>query len=187
MQQQYFLIGAVVAGLVLLALAGWFLFRRHRTRELTKRFGSEYEHTVAELGKRTEAEKQLEARAKRVEKLNIHPLPAGERDRFLELWRKAQGQFVDNPLTAVAEADRLVMQVMQARGYPMTDFEQRAADISVDHGPLVENYRSAHATAVNAEGGTASTEDLRQAMVHYRDMFEDLLQVSEREPEPVAG
>jgi hypothetical protein len=184
MNQSILVIGAVVVGVVVLAFIVWSLLRQRRTQSLAKHFGPASDHTVAALGKRTEAEKELEARARRVEKLHIHALPVPERDRFLELWRTAQAHFVDSPLTAVAEADRLVAEVMRARGYPMADFEQRAADISVDHPQLVEHYRLAHAAAVDAEGDKADTEALRQALVRYRALFEELLAVPEAELEP---
>jgi len=123
-----------------------------------------------------------------VENLDIRDLTTAERDRYAGLWHVAQERFVDSPQMAVAEADQLVAEVMRQRGYPMTDFEQRAADISVAHPHLVTNYRAAHAIAVNSAGQKASTEDLRQAMVHYRALFEELLGtgVKEKEAELVA-
>jgi len=182
MNQNYLVIGLVVGAVAVVALMIWSLFRQRRTRSLASRFGPEYDHTVAALGKRAPAEKELAARAARVEKLSIHPLTAPERERFLELWQTTQTHFVDSPLTAVVEADGLVAEVMRTRGYPVSDFEQRAADVSVDHPALVDNYRRAHAAAVNAEGGKLGTEELRQALVHFRALFEDLLQVAEPEP-----
>ena len=182
MNQSTLVMGVVVAVVLLLALVVWSLLRQRRTRDLSHRFGPEYDRTVAAVGKRTEAEKELEARARRVETLNIHPLPSAERERFLELWWKAQSHFVDSPLTAVAEADQLVAEVMRARGYPVADFEQAAADVSVDHPQLVESYRIAHTTAVNADRGKMGTEELRQALVHYRSLFEELLRPLDLEP-----
>jgi hypothetical protein len=186
MQQNYAALTAVIVGLIIAALALWLVLRNRRRKHLSSRFGPEYDHTVAELGK-GRAERELEARTKRVEKLTIHPLPAAERDRFLDLWRRAQALFVDSPLTAVAEADRLIGEVMRARGYPVSDFERRAADVSVDHPRVVANYREAHAIALNADKGQAGTEELRQAMVHYRALFEELLEAHEREPEPAVA
>ncbi|HJR50247.1 MAG TPA: hypothetical protein VJ794_04020, partial [Gemmatimonadales bacterium] len=124
------------------------------------------------------------ARAERVESLHTRPLAPADRDRFQELWRTAQAHFVDSPLTAVVEADQLVGEVMRSRGYPVADFEQRAADLSVDHPLVVDNYRRGHALAAGAQGGKAGTEDLRQAMVYYRALFEELLQVRTAEHEP---
>jgi hypothetical protein len=183
-------LGVIVLGLVAVALVIGLLARDRRHKELKQRFGPEYDRAVAEIGTRSAAEKQLDARAKRVEKLHIHPLPPGERERFQELWRTAQSHFVDSPRTAVAEADELVAQVMRARGYPVGDFEQRAADVSVDHPVVVENYRRAHAIAVGAQNGTATTDDMREAIVSYRALFAELLEAPatpEREPEPVIG
>jgi hypothetical protein len=190
MEQSYIVLAAVAVGLVVVALAIVALTRGRRHKELQSRFGPEYDRTVAEVGKRGKAEKELEARARRVEKLSIHPLPAPDRERFQKLWRTAQPHFVDSPLTAVTEADQLVAEVMRARGYPVADFEQRAADLSVDHPVFVDNYRRGHDLAVRAQQGQAGTEELRQAMVHYRLLFEELLQAPvgevERIPEPVA-
>jgi hypothetical protein len=121
------------------------------------------------------AEAELEDRRRRVEQLQIRPLPRNERERYEAAWYQVQGRFVDDPAGAMAQADLLVGEVMQARGYPMGDFETRAADISVDHPQVVENYRAAHAIALRTQGGQATTEELRQAMVHYRALFADLL------------
>ena len=187
-QSDFVVVAVIVAGLVVLAIVIAALARGRRHRELKGRFGPEYDRTVAELGKRSTAEKELDARAKRVEKLPIHPLTPAERDRFEELWKTAQAHFVDSPVTAVAEADDLVVRVMAARGYPMGNFEQRAADVSVDHAGVVDNYRRAHTIAASSRSGTASTEDMRQAVVYYRALFAELLDgvpVRERELEPV--
>ena len=184
MEQNYVVLGAIVVGIVIVGLVLWALTRGRRHQELASRFGPEYDRTVTEMGKRSAAEKELEARAKRVEKLHIHALSLADRERFRELWRSAQVIFVDNPLTAVAAADKLVTEVMRLRGYPMAEFEQRAALLSVDHPVVVDNYRRAHALAVSAESGKADTEELRQSMVYYRTLFEELLDVSTREVEP---
>ena len=175
---------AIAALLVVLAVS--MAVRKRRTRALTDRFGPEYDHALEMAGKRTKAEAELEARTKRVQKLDIRALTTAERDRYAGLWRSAQERFVDSPPMAVAEADHLVTEVMRVRGYPMTDFEQAAADVSVAHPHLVTNYRAAHAIAVSSAGQKASTEDLRQAMVHYRALFEELLGVPTQEPELVA-
>ncbi len=151
-------------------------FLRLRTKKLRSRFGPEYERVVHERGNTFSAERELENRAKRVEKLHIHPLSGQECDQFSREWRLTQEKFVDDPRAAVADADRLVHRTMQAIGYPIGgDFENRAADISVDHPRVVEHYRAAHAIAARDERNQASTEDLRMAMKHYRALFEDLL------------
>lgn len=171
----------VIVLIVAVAAAVWFFMQNRRTKELRAGFGPEYERAVRDAGGQSEAEKELTARQKRVEALQIQPLPPGERTRFAEAWRQTQARFVDDPSGAVGEADDLIGQVMQARGYPVGDFEQRAADVSVDHAEVVTNYRAAHRIA-QAQGDTETrTEDLRQAMVHYRALFDDLLQPDPRE------
>lgn len=166
----------VVAIIVVAAIAAaaWMYMEKQRSRRLHARFGPEYERAVEEHGPRG-AVAELEHRQKRVEAFDIRNLTSAERDRFSEAWRVQQTRFVDDPRGAVAEADRLCGDAMRARGYPVTDFEQRAADLSVDHPRVVEHYRSAHAIASKHERGGATTEDLREAMVHYRALFEDLL------------
>src|SRR6185503_18971498 len=165
----------VVVALLVVGAIAWMMMTKRRTHALRDRFGPEYDRALNERGRR-DAEKELDRRARRVEQLPIRPLPAGERDRYADLWRHEQARFVDDPRGAVHEADRLVEEVMRRRGYPIGDFEQRAADISVDHPVVVENYRAAHDIATRLERGHAGTEDLRQAMVHYRTLFEDLLE-----------
>jgi hypothetical protein len=165
----------VVILLVLGAVLGFVFFRQQRTKKLRERFGPEYERAVREVGGRDEAEAELEKRQKRVEQLEIHSLSSEEREQFSRRWKAAQARFVDDPARAIGEADQLVMEVMEARGYPMGDFEQRAADISVDHPHVVRDYRAARKIALANERGEANTEDLRQAMVHYRSLFEELL------------
>jgi hypothetical protein len=163
----------VVVGLVWLSVRQ----RRTTTAALRKRFGSEYEQAVRDHGSRGRAEAQLAGRAKRVKGLNIRDLDPAQRDRFSFQWQALQSRFVDEPKGAVAEADTLVSSVMQARGYPVADFSQRAADISVHHPQLVANYRSAHEIAVRLGQGDASTEALRTAMIHFRALFEELMHV----------
>jgi hypothetical protein len=150
--------------------------QKKRTEELRDRFGPEYERAVRSEGDRSRAESDLDARAKRVEQLDIRPLSNRERDQFSESWRATQTRFVDDPVGATREADELVAEVMQVRGYPMGDFERRAADVSVDHPGVVEHYRAAHAIAMRTESGSENTEELRIALVHYRALFEDLLE-----------
>jgi hypothetical protein len=164
-----------VVVIVLLAAVGWLLYERRRSDRLRSDFGPEYRRTVTETGDRRAAEAELEQRQRRVEALSIRPLSAAERTRFAEAWRATQARFVDQPETAIADADRLIGEVMQARGYPVADFEQRVADVSVDHPSVVEHYRAAHAIASRTSGIPADTEQLRQAMVHYRALFDDLL------------
>lgn len=174
------LVVAVVAALLIGAAAAWyFLFYRRRTH-LRERFGPEYERAVVDIGDRRQAERELERREERVRSLDIRPLAPEQRARFADRWRRVQAQFVDSPTEAIRDADRLVMEAMEARGYPVGDFEQRAADVSVDHPRVVENYRAARDIALRSSRGEASTEDLRQAMVHYRALFEDLLETHER-------
>ena len=174
---------AIILAIVVIIAVGavaWIMMQR-RTEELRKRFGPEYDRVITERGDTRQAESELAARQKRVERLDIHPLDPEERDRFVNAWRATQSHFVDAPAEAITDADRLVSQVMRARGYPVGDFEQRAADISVDHPIVVENYRAARAIAIANERGQAGTEELRQAIVHYRVLFEDLLETRERE------
>jgi hypothetical protein len=169
----YYVVGAIV--LVAIVAAIVVAIRAARSRELEKRFGPEYERAVRERGDRAEAERELAARQARVRKFHIEELPAGARDRYTEEWRTVQTRFVDQPRAAVVDADHLVASVMRDRGYPMENFEQRAADISPDHPDVVEDYRVAHGIALRSERGQVSTEDLRQAMQHYRTLFDDLL------------
>jgi len=181
----------IVAGVVviaLLSLAAWFFSRKKRQSvRLQQRFGSEYGRTVGELGGRTKAESELKAREKRVEHLTITPLSAAEAASFSQAWNALQGRFVDNPKGVVVQADQLVREVMLKRGYPMGDFERRAADISVDHPAVVENYRAAQAIAARDERGEADTEELRKAVVHYRVLFDEMLEVREARQEVSAA
>lgn len=170
---QVAIIIAVIVVIVGVILA--FYLQRRRTEKLRSRFGPEYERSIAESGDRRRAEAQLEKRAERVEKYHLRPLTAEDRARFTEQWDRVQAHFVDAPAGAVAEADQLLGDVMATCGYPMGDFEQRAADISVDHPVVVQNYRSAHDIAIRQTKGQATTEDLRRAMIHYRALFEDLV------------
>lgn len=166
----------LIAVIVLaVAFAVFMIFQKERSRKLRGRFGPEYDRLVRDSGSQRRAEDELVKREKRIEKLHIRELNQGEIDRYAGSWRAVQTKFVDAPRDAVAEADRLVRDVMATLGYPMADFEQRAADISVDHPHVVRNYRAAHDIAARDAAGRATTEDLRQAMVHYRSLFEDLL------------
>ncbi len=168
-------IGALVV-IAAIALAVW---TRRRTAHLQDRFGPEYERVVEERGKRWDAEGELRKRERRREELEIQPLSAVSRRRYLGAWEETQARFVDSPPAALIEADRLVTQVMRERGYPMDDFDQRAADISVDHPDLVERFRFAHDVSEATTRGERNTEDMRRAMVHYRALFDELLGESE--------
>jgi hypothetical protein len=165
----------IVVVILVVGLVGWGVSRQRRSQQLRQQFGPEYERTVDQAGDRKAGEQELQQRRERREQLKIRELEPDARDRYAESWRAAQARFVDAPEQAVGEADALLKQVMHARGYPVEDFEQRASDISVDHPKLVENYRAAHAVSLAAARGQANTEDLRQALVYYRELFEDLL------------
>ena len=174
------LIIGIVALVVIIAVVAVILVqaRRKKTERLRARFGSEYERTVLERGSERNAQAALAAREERVEHLKIHDLAPAERERFLTEWQTVQSRFVDHPRGSVIEADELVASLMQARGYPVADFEQRAADISVNHPRVVENYRSAHAIAQRPTSTEITTEDMRTAMLQYRALFDELLQVN---------
>lgn len=179
----------IVVGIMVVAvIVGAFLYsRRARSEHLRERFGPEYDRAVEAKGGRTKAEAELAEREKRVEKLDIRELEPAERREFIERWTDVQTRFVDDPARAVAFADALLGDVMKTRGYPVSDFDQRAGDISVDHPVVVEHYHKAHDIAVRHERGQASTEDLRQAMIHYRALFDNLVGAEapaprEREP-----
>jgi hypothetical protein len=165
----------IVALALAVGLIAILLLSRFRSQRLRERFGPEYERTLRETDDRRRAEAELEARQRRVQKLDIREIQPDEATRYARDWEAVQARFVDDPSGAVGEADRLVGEVMEARGYPVGDFEQRAADLSVDHATVVEHYRAAHAIAGRQEGGEVDTEDLRQAMVHFRALFSDLL------------
>ena len=170
-------IAIVIVAVVVLAVLALLISRQQRSRRLRDRFGPEYDRTVEAAGNRRAAESELQSRTERRERLQIVPLDATVRDRYVEAWHQTQARFVDAPGEATREADRLVISVMRDRGYPVDDFDQRAADVSVDHPQVVDDYRAAHAIAEANERSEAGTEDLRQAMVHYRSLFEDLLEV----------
>jgi hypothetical protein len=186
--QTWMMLAAVVA-VILVALGTWFYIRRKQSQKqshkLQKRFGLEYDRAVSKYGSRTKGESELKAREKRVERLDIVPLAPSEAVRFSEAWGSLQNRFVDNPAWTVTEAEQLVRELMEKRGYPMGDFERRAADISVDHPDVVANYRSAQAIALRDQRGTADTEELRKAVVHYRALFDELLEV--RNPKQEVG
>ncbi len=170
----------LVALLVVAAVAVVTFVTVHRKRQslrLKKQFGPEYDRAVERLGGPSRAEAELRKREARIAKLNITPLTAEQAARFSQAWKRVQGVFVDNPSGAVAQADKLVQEVMTTRGYPMEDFEPRASDISVDHPAVVETYRAAQVTAGRDARGEADTEELRKAFVHYRTLFSELLEI----------
>jgi len=166
----------VIVALIVVA-AVWMVSRRRRSEELREQFGPEYERTIDHIGDRRQAESELEARRKRIRELNILPLSGDDQSRFADQWHVTQAHFVDDPVGAIRDADRLISELMQKRGYPVGDFEQRAADISVDHPEVVVNYRAAHRISMASDEGRATTEDLRKAVVHYRHLFEELLEL----------
>ncbi|HXN48011.1 MAG TPA: hypothetical protein VN893_15295 [Bryobacteraceae bacterium] len=168
---------AIALVVVLAAVLIAFLWiRKRRTARLRTQFGgAEYARAIAKGGSRRQAEAALDERAQRVDGLRIRPLTAADRGRFLASWRDVQARFVDGPAGAVMAADQLLGDVMSTRGYPLDGFDQRAADISVDHPLVLENYRTAHEIAIRQTRGQASTEDLRQAMIHFRTLFEELV------------
>jgi FtsZ-interacting cell division protein ZipA len=170
-------LAAVVIVIIAVAAMLYVRKRRSTTADLRQKFGPEYERAVQTHGSERKAEAKLADREKRVEKLNIRDLDSMEHERFLKRWESVQSRFVDSPKGAVAEADDLVSSVMKARGYPVSEFDQRAADISVDHPRVVENYRSAHEIALRVGKDQGTTEELRTAMIHYRSLFEELVQV----------
>jgi hypothetical protein len=173
-----FIAGAVAIILIIFVTVGLYLRKRRKTTAgLRARFGPEYERAVVKHGSERKAEAKLADRETRVEGLKIRELGATERERFIVDWRGVQSRFVDHPKGAVTEADELVSSLLQARGYPVADFDQRAADISVNHPRLVEYYRSAHSVAVRGGKDEASTEDLRNAMIQYRSLFDELVEV----------
>jgi hypothetical protein len=173
----------IVIGIVaVVAVVLWQALAQRRTGRLQQRFGSEYDRAVDSSASKRQAEAELQAREERRERLEIRPLSQSARARYVDTWRVTQAQFVDDPRTAVASADSLIQSVMAERGYPVEDFEQRAADVSVDHPQVVENYRQGHRLAQASVGGEDSTEDLRQAMKHYRALFDELVDPDADEP-----
>jgi FtsZ-interacting cell division protein ZipA len=172
------LVIVIVVALVVVAIvvaAAWAFSRRRRTERLHRRFGPEYEHTVTTVGDRRQAEAELANREKRAKSLQTRPLSREEVERFSEVWRGVQSRFVDQPTEAITDAENLVIEVMQARGYPAVDVEQRVDYLSVDHPRAAQNYRAAHGITQKTKSQEATTEDLRQAMTYYRELFNELL------------
>ena len=175
MDQRAMMIVIAIGVLVVIAVLGAIYARSRRTQRLRQRFGPEYDQVVREQGSRRSAEGVLEWRAKRRQRLQIRPLTQADHGDFADRWRNVQSRFVDDPKAALAEADDLVNRLLDKRGYPVADFDQQAADLSVDYPVVVQNYRAAHAIAVRNSRGQANTEELRRAMVHYRSLFDELL------------
>lgn len=167
----------VLCVLAIVGLIAWAIWERRRHVELRDSFGAEYDRTVSQMGSVREAESELEARRERRSSYDIRPLSTAARDRYVERWRMIEQRFVASPVDAIRDADVLVAEVMQERGYPaQRDFEQRVADLSVDHAGLVDRYRSARGAARAAERGEANTEELRRAMIDYRSLIDELLE-----------
>ncbi len=175
---------AVVAVLVIAGILIWALARRRHRTQLREHFGPEYEHAVQSTGDERKAIAELEERQKRVGAMEIQPLSIVQRDRYMSQWCAIQTNFVDDPRQAIVGADQLIQEVMQLRGYPVSDFEQQAGDLSVNHPKVVSNYRAAHEIAERSAQGQADTEELRQAMVYYRSLFEDLVEAQSEEEKP---
>jgi hypothetical protein len=173
MDQTAIIIIAVI--IVVLCIVGFLLMQRRRTANLQSSFGPEYERALRETGDKRKAEAELQERQKRVEKLSIRPLDSGQRERFIGEWQRIQAEFVDSPENSIRDADILLQDVMSARGYPVKNFEQVAADISVDHPTVVQHFRAAHEIAARHAQGEGDTEDLRKAMINYRALFDELV------------
>jgi hypothetical protein len=181
MNQTAIVVAIIVVAIIVIAAIGFVASRKHRSQKLKERFGPEYDRVVREEGDARRAEGVLEFRKKRHDKFKIRPLSDSDRANFSVRWKEVQARFVDDPRGAVTVAESLVTDVMQTRGYPIGEFDQRAADISVDYPTIVDNYRAAHEIAKRHSEGTASTEDLRQAMVHYRVLFQELVEETDQQ------
>ena len=169
------LVLVVAVAVVLVGVIAWLAWSSHQSKRLKTRFGPEYDAVVRRLGSKAKGEAELKRREKRVERFEILPLSPEEAARFSQAWTRLQGSFVDDPKGVLIEADRLVRDLLAKRGYPVADFELRAADISVDHPAVASNYRSAQRIVSMDQRGEASTEDLRKAVVHFRALFDELL------------
>lgn len=170
----------VAAAIVVLGALG-IAWSARRSKKLRTAFGAEYDRVAADAPSRRQAEAELRERQRRHDEFDINPLEPADRDRYLSRWQQTQAKFVDDPAAAVSEADLLIQEVMRDRGYPVEDFDTRAGDLSVDHPEVVEHYRAAHGIAIAHERGSADTDDLRRAVQHYRALFEDLLELREKE------
>lgn len=165
----------VIVAVIALALLLWFFTQQRRSRKLHDRYGEEYERTVADLGKRDRAEANLLDREKRIKTLDIRPLTLAQRRDYESEWLGVKALFVDSPAEATLHGDRLLGKMMQARGYPMADFDRRYEDLTVENGEVARHYREGHMLAERQTRGEASTEDLRQALIHYEALFDELV------------
>lgn len=179
----YIIVAVVVVALI---VVGLLFARKKKSEQLRQHFGPEYERELKRTGDASKAERALEERAQRVKKFEIRALPAAERQRYAEEWQQVQRRFVDDPRGAVGEAHTLVQRVMQSRGYPMGEFDRQAEDLSVHYPNVISNYRQAHEISLRHGKGQASTEDMRQAMVHYRSLFDELLETRNIDRKEVA-
>jgi len=179
----YLIIGVVVVLVIIGLILGAVSSRRQRSKRFHKKYGTEYDHTVKVMGNEKKAQAEMDERQKHVETLNIRPLSLSERERYLAEWKAVQNKFIDQPGQATVEADHLIMEVMKVRAYPVSDFEQRAADLSITYPELVSNYRAAREIAIKNEHHQANTEELRQALVYYRALFDELLKEETVVPE----
>jgi hypothetical protein len=175
MNNTYLIIGVVVILVIIGLILGAVSSRRQRTKRFQKKFGPEYDHTVQSAGNEKKAQAELDQRQKHVDTLDIRPLSVSEREHYQAEWKAVQNKFIDQPGQATVEADHLIMEVMKVRAYPVSDFEQRAADLSITYPELVSNYRAAREIAIKNEHHQANTEELRQALVYYRSLFDELL------------
>ena len=175
MNNDLLIVIAITVVAVLIVAGAWMFARRRRTAALRARFGPEYDHVLHSARTPAEAEQVLRERQLRVESFSIRPLSREDADRFSAAWRNVQAKFVDEPRAAVLEAERLIGEVMRSRGYPVDDPDRRLDDLSVDHAPVLDHYRAGREIVARHESGSASTEDLRQAMVHFRALFDDLV------------
>jgi len=183
MDTKYIIIAVVVILVILGVILGAIFSRRQRSKRYSDKYGSDYAHTVKTMGNEKKAQTEMDDRQKHVEALNIRSLSLSERERYLAEWKAVQSKFIDQPGPATVEADHLIMEVMRIRNYPVSDFEQRAADISINYPELVSNYRLARAIAIKNEHHQADTEELRQALVYYRSLFDELLITETVSPE----
>ncbi len=179
MNTTFTIVAVVLVLAVIGAVLAWVFAGRKRTEKFQDQFGPEYDHTVESMGSEKSAQAELGERQKHVDALEIRPLSVGEREAYLAEWAGVQSKFVDEPGEAIVDADRLIKEVMQLRAYPVSDFDQRAADISVSYPEMVSNYRAAREIALKNKENQADTEELRQAMIHYRSLFKELLGAEE--------
>jgi hypothetical protein len=183
MNTTYTIIAVVLVLVILGVILGLVFSRRQRSKRYSAKFGSEYDRTVKSAGNEKKAQTEMDERQKHVDSLNVRPLSDSERERYLAEWKAVQAKFVDQPGQATVEADHLIQEVMKVRAYPVSDFEQRAADISVNYPDLVSNYRLARAIAIKNEQHQASTDELRKAFIYYRSLFDELLKTETVVPE----